>query len=136
MNLLVNFPKISMLYAGILGLMYMALSVEVIRHRWKERKGLGHDPDPHSGLFKAIRIHGNFQEYVPLLLLMMLMDEMSGRDTWILHFVGASTITARTLHFIGIKKSHLTSAQRSLGVLMTLISLLVMSVLLIAKGLA
>ncbi len=133
MNLL-PIPKITLLYAGVLGIMYFLLSVNVIRYRWKEKKGLGHDTHPKDPLFKAIRIHGNFMEYVPFILLLLAMDEVTMRGDAFLHSIGIGLTLARIFHFIGISKSHLVSWQRSAGVAITFIILLVLSVNLILKG--
>ena len=133
MNLF-QIPKISLLYAGVLGIMYLLLSVNVIRYRWKEKKGLGHESHPKDPLFRAIRIHGNFMEYVPFILLLLALDEVTMRGEAFLHAAGMGLILARVFHFMGITKSHLVSWQRSAGVALTFIILLVLSVNLILKG--
>jgi uncharacterized protein len=127
-------PHITLLYAGILGLMFFALSVYVVRWRWIELKGLGCDQDPKSGLFRAVRIHGNFAEYVPFILLLITLDEMTGRLPWMTHAMGIALIIARLAHFQGIRKSHGTSPGRGLSVALTFGLLLILSVLLILKG--
>lgn len=127
-------PKITMLYAGILGLMYLFLSISVVRWRWIELKGLGCDQDPKSGLFRAVRIHGNFFEYVPLILLFLAMDEMTGRLPLPVHLMGIVLVLGRLGHFLGIRKSHTTSAGRTISVAFTFGLLLVLSILLIMKG--
>lgn len=134
MNLLLPQPNITILYAGILGIFYLLLSVNVIRNRWSEKKGLGHDTNPKSDLFKAVRIHGNFMEYVPFLLLLMALDEMTMRGSTYLHVIGISLVFARGFHFFGISKTHLVSWQRSAGVCITLLVLLSLSINLIMKG--
>lgn len=133
MNLL-PMPKITLFYAGVLGIMYFLLSVNVIRYRWKEKKGLGHETHPKDPLFRAIRIHGNFMEYVPFILLLLALDEVTTRGEIFLHAMGLGLIIARIFHFLGITKSHLVSWQRSAGVGITFIILLVLSVNLILKG--
>lgn len=133
MNLL-QIPKLSLFYAGILGIMYFLLSVNVIRYRWKEKKGLGYESHPKDPLFRAVRIHGNFMEYVPFILLLLAMDEITMRGEAFLHTMGIGLIFARIFHFMGITKSHLVSWQRSAGVALTFIILLVLSINLIVKG--
>jgi uncharacterized membrane protein YecN with MAPEG domain len=134
MNLLLLPPKITIFYTGFFGVFYFLLSVNVIRNRWLEKKGLGHDVNPKSGLFKAVRIHGNFMEYVPLLLLLMALDEMTIRGGTYLHAIGISLFMARLFHYFGISKTHLVSWQRSAGVCITFLVLLSLSINLIIKG--
>src|SRR5665647_401177 len=118
-------PKITMLYAGILGLLYFALSINVVRWRWKEKKGLGHENDFKSGLFREIRIHGNFAEYIPVLILMMALDEMTGRNQTFLHIIGGALVVGRIGHHFGITKTSTASLGRALGVFSSFGSLLI-----------
>lgn len=127
--------KITLLYSGILALMVFALSLNVIWYRFKEKTGLGHNQSPESRLFRSIRIHGNFLEYIPLLLLLMALDEMSGRSSFMLHTIGISLVLGRVLHYFGLTKSPNTSWQRFLGTNLTFIPLVIMGINLIMKGL-
>ncbi|HEY0179642.1 MAG TPA: MAPEG family protein [Dokdonella sp.] len=64
-------------YAGLLGLLYLALTFRVVGGRvGKGAPSLG-DGGNHA-MFRAIRGHANFNEYVPLILLMMAMLEVGG----------------------------------------------------------
>ncbi|MFP5384958.1 MAG: MAPEG family protein [Bacteriovoracia bacterium] len=129
-------PKISLLYAGIMGIFYFLLSVNVINQRRKKLVGLGHDSDPRCPLFRSVRIHGNFNEYVPLILLLLVLDEVTGRNKMVLHFLGTLLVLGRIGHFIGITKSHKTSAGRFIGTIMTFVCLITLSVFLVTKGLS
>ena len=136
--MLFNFstPKISLLYAGILGILYLLLSVNVINLRRKKLTGLGHSTDPNCPLFRSVRIHGNFNEYIPFILLLLVLDEVTGRNKLVLHFLGSLLVLGRIGHFIGITKSHKTSAGRFLGTIITYGCLVTLSVFLISKGLS
>lgn len=129
-------PKVSLFYSGVLGLIYLFLAAYVIRQRWKKLTGLGHGTDPKCPLFRAVRIHANFSEFVPLILLFLTLDEMTGRDAWVTHALGASLVVGRISHFIGIRGSDKVSIGRSLGVLLTYLPLLLLSLFLIIKGVA
>ena len=87
---------ITALYAGVLGLLFLALSLNVIRMRRSEHVGLGHDGAPK--LERAIRAHANFAEYAPFVLLLMGIAELSGTADWRLHLVGGLLLTGRLLH--------------------------------------
>lgn len=57
-------PTITMAYAGLLALMFVALSARVIVRRRSAHAALGDGDD--NDLSRRIRAHGNFAEYAPL----------------------------------------------------------------------
>lgn len=63
------------LYAALLGLLLLGLSLVVVRLRRKHRVPTG--DGGHADLARAIRVQANFVEYVPLTLLLLFMLEMS-----------------------------------------------------------
>lgn len=128
-------PKISLLYAGLMGLFYTALTFNVIRLRRAKLVGLGHDQNPQCPLFRAVRIHGNFAEYVPFILLVLALDEVTGRSSWVTHFFGVTLFLGRLAYTIGITQTHGKSAGRFSGMIMTLACLVSLSIMLIMKGL-
>lgn len=83
-------------YAGILGLLYFALAVNVIRRRGRLRINLGDGGD--AAFARQVRAHANFAEYVPLVLVLMLILEAGGTPGWLLHAVGAALLAGRLLH--------------------------------------
>ena len=127
-------PKITLLYAGILGLMYFALSLNVILQRRAKLVGIGHSSDPNCPLFRAVRIHGNFSEFVPFLIFLLALDEVTGRNSLTLHLFGSAIVLGRLGHFLGIRKTHKGSSERTIGMMLTFITLITLSVLLIVKG--
>lgn len=112
----------TMLYAGLLTLLYFVLSVRIIRLRWRDKVGLGTGES--ADLKAAVRIHGNFSEYVPLCLLLLFFIEASGGPLWLVHALGAALFIARISHAIGLTKSAGTSPPRAIGVLLTFVVLL------------
>ncbi len=128
-------PKVSYLYAGIMGVFYFLLSANVIRLRTKLKVGIGHDNNPECPLFRAVRIHANFNEFVPFIILLMMMDEMTGRSAMFVHAFGLALIVSRVSHFMAITKSHRGSNLRVFGASVTFSVMLVLSFLLIIKGL-
>lgn len=109
-------------YAAAMAVMYVLLAGLVIRQRVKCRVGLGDGQQP--ALVKAVRIHGNFAEYVPLLLILLLILEIQGAAIWQLHLIGGLTIIGRISHAIGLSKTSGTSAPRMIGMMCTFIALL------------
>lgn len=87
------------LYAGLLAIWFFALSYRVVLQRG-HGIGLGDGGDPE--LLRRIRGHGNFAEYVPLILLMMALLELSKHSTLLLHALGVTLLLARVLHGLAL----------------------------------
>ena len=66
---------LSMFYAAVLALIYVGLSLYVVKGRWQHRAALGHGPD--SVLERRVRMHGNFAEYVPIALILLFMLDVA-----------------------------------------------------------
>ena len=60
---------ITAIYAALLGLLFLALSVNVVRTRRATRVSLG--AGDHPLLERRIRAHGNFAEYTPIALILI-----------------------------------------------------------------
>ncbi len=116
-------------YAGLLGLLFIFLTLRIVRMRWKYKVGIG-DGGEHV-LAKAIRVHSNFIEYVPLALLLLYLVEMQQTSIVLMHALGAALFIARVLHAFGLSKTSKVSFGRTAGVLLTLGVLGVSSFLLI-----
>ncbi|MFA5941451.1 MAG: MAPEG family protein [Sinimarinibacterium sp.] len=113
-------------YAGILAIWFLALSIRVVQQRG-HGVSLGHGED--AVLLRRIRGHGNFAEYVPLILAMMAMLELGGLQGWALHAIGATLLAARILHGVALSYSEKWKFGRFYGTLLTFILLLVVGVL-------
>lgn len=116
-------------YAALLAIFYVVLAFAVVRQRMKLRVGLGDGQQP--SLIKAIRIHGNFAEYVPFALLLLLLLEQKAGLSWQLHLIGGLILGGRILHALGLMKSSGTSPWRFLGMVSTFTALLVSAGLLL-----
>lgn len=116
------------LYAGILALIFVGLSFNVILRRIKLKVLFGDNNDPI--LTTAVRIHGNFIEYVPLTLLCIGLYEAQGGPATMIHTLGIFLIGARLLHAAGL---HLNKVMLRLGGMIgTLTALTIVAALLIA----
>lgn len=118
------------LYAGILAVIYIVLSFNVILRRVKNRMPYGdHGNDQ---IMHAVRIHGNFAEYVPFVLILMMLYEMQAGSMYILHAFGIALIIARLLHMIGLHSNVILA--RIGGTALTQVVMGILAVLLILKG--
>jgi len=113
-------------YGGLLALLFVGLAFNIIRLRYKFQVGIGDGEQP--VLAKAIRVHGNFAEYVPITLLLLACYELNGgADLW-LHILGMSIFIGRVLHAIGLTKTTGTSKQRQLGMLSIFLVMMILAV--------
>lgn len=87
---------VTALYAALLALVLLVLSIRVIATRRRLRIAIGDAGD--DSLARRIRAHGNFTEYVPLALILMLAGEMGGAPDWMLHALGAVLVLGRVTH--------------------------------------
>jgi len=93
-------PPVTALYAAILALIYAALSGWVVAGRVRFRTN--HGDGGNAALNRRIRAHGNFAEYVPLILLLSMVLEMGGFGPTALHALLALLVIARIMHPIGM----------------------------------
>jgi uncharacterized protein len=121
------------LYAALLALLYVYLSVRTIRLRRKLQVALG--AGEHPEMLRAMRVHANFAEYVPLALILVLMVEAQGTAAWLVHALGAALLMGRCLHAYGVSQVKETFAFRVSGMTLTFTVLGVSSGLLLFRSL-
>jgi uncharacterized protein len=120
-------PAITALYAGLLGLLYLVLCGFVVAQRRRARVGLGTGGD--TSLERAVRVHGNFAEYAPIFLVLLLVAELGGAASGLLHGLGIAFVLARLGHAFGLGRSSGTSQGRFFGTLVSWVAILVLAIL-------
>jgi uncharacterized membrane protein YecN with MAPEG domain len=113
------------LYAALCALLILALSFRIVGLRRRLKVGIGDGGD--AELARAIRAQANAIEYVPLMLVMLLVAENNGAGVVFVHACGAGLVIARVLHAVGLSGSAGTSFGRFWGTLVTWILLLVLA---------
>jgi len=98
--------SITALYAGLAGLMFVALSLRVSLKRIAARQSLGDGGDTELAL--AIRRQGNFAEYAPITLILIGLLELQGAPGWALHASGRVLIASRLGHGLGFRSARAT----------------------------
>ncbi len=114
------------MYAGLLSLLYLVLSYRVTQARG-HGVSLGDGGDP--VLLRRIRGHGNFAEYVPLILLMIGLLELGNFPAYVLHVLGLTLLIARLLHGYSLSFTEFFKFGRYWGTALTFLLLLVCGVL-------
>src|SRR5712671_5219943 len=83
------------LYAGLLTLWFVVLSMRVVNLR---RRGILFGDNGDVGVTRIVRAQANFAEYVPLALLLMGFLELSRFSIYLVHALGLILLVARLLH--------------------------------------
>ena len=85
-------------------------------------------------MLRRMRGHANFAEYVPLILLMMAMLELSKFSIYLLHALGITLFVARLLHGYALSFTEKFKFGRFWGTLLTYIVMVVAGVLCVYQG--
>lgn len=127
---------VSLFTACVLGIAYVALSIAVGVERGRANLSLGlgdagiaiGDEHKASALLLAVRRHGQFAEYVPLSILLVLLLELNHTNRIVLVSLAAALIVSRLCMTLGL-------GRRSPNPLRTAGNLLQWSMIAIAAGL-
>jgi hypothetical protein len=122
---------ITAFYAGILALIFMALAINVTRHRAKLRVSIGDGGNPE--MLRMIRLHGNAAEYIPFAVLLMALYELNGGWHSALHIVGVALIVGRLVQSWGMWGTEVPGLGRRMGQGMTWLSILGLALLNLSK---
>lgn len=112
------------LYASLLAILFVGLSINVIRNRLKLKVALGDGGKERMN--QAMRAHGNLAEYAPIFLILLGLAEYQGLPDWAVHLLGAVFLVGRLSHGYGVafkERYTLTSVEnlafRSNGMVLT-----------------
>ena len=105
-------------YAALIALIFVILSVRtlLLRRRLGIAIGTGED----LKLTRAMRVHSNFAEYVPIALILIYFLEVgTDTDVWI-HVLCVALIGGRLLHAYGVSQIKEDYRFRVAGMMLTL----------------
>jgi uncharacterized protein len=91
---------VTALYGALSALLTLGLGLNVSRLRGKYNIFRG--DGGHADLQGAIRAHGNIVEHVPMLVLLLLVAELCGGNSTVLHIFGGALVVGRVLHAVGL----------------------------------
>jgi len=110
--------RITALYASLLAVLFLFLSVRVIGWRRQQRVEIGHGEDVQ--LLRRMRVHANFAEYAPFTLLLMALAENLGPPHVLVHLVGLTLLAGRTMHAYGLSQTPQILKYRVWGMTLTI----------------
>lgn len=125
---------VTALYAAILALVFVGLSVRTIRLRRGSRVAIGDGGD--KQLARAMRVHANFAEYVPLALLLIFLLEAGGAPPLAIHLLGAALLAGRLLHAWGVSQVREDFRFRVAGMALTFSAIVAAALALLYRFLA
>jgi len=106
---------ITALYAGVLAIFALYLSFRAGSFRGKAGASVLFGDPPNMELVERVRVHQNFLEYVPIILILMGAIELNGGSATFLHSIGIALIVARIAHAIGLKHDNMGHPGRLIG---------------------
>ena len=112
----------AILYAGLFVLLFLALKINVGRVRVGEKVVFGDGEN--ERLQRALRVQGNAVEDVPVTLIGIVGLGALAAPVWLIHVLGAVFLLGRILHAIGLGGSSGGSPGRSLGTLLSALTML------------
>lgn len=108
------------LWTGLLLLLLVALSAQVVRLRRANSVALGDGGVPE--LTRAIRAFGNASEYVPAGLAALTLMALLGVHAGVVHAAGGVLFAGRVMHAVSLSRSGEASPVRAAGVTLTWLS--------------
>ncbi|MEJ8809623.1 MAPEG family protein [Variovorax ureilyticus] len=119
------------LYAALLALLFVGLSFRTLVMRRRLRIVIGDAGD--ERMLRAMRVHSNFAEYVPLNLLLMYFVSSTLPQPWFLHALGISILLGRVLHAVGVSQIRERYGFRVTGMALTFAPMLASALTLLAS---
>lgn len=106
---------ISLMYAGIFAIFALALSFRAGSYRGKAGASILNGEPTNWELAQRVRVHQNFLEYVPILLILMALIEANGGSSMFLYVTGDLLIVSRIAHAIGLRHDNMAHKGRLIG---------------------
>ena len=125
---------VTSLYAGLLVALFLVLTFRVILFRRGRRVDMG--DGGHRLLQRWVRAHGNFVEYAPIGLLLLLLVEAAGWPAWLLHGLGVMLLMGRLSHAWSFSVEDFRPGPRVVGMALTIAMLGIAGILCLLRGLA
>ena len=122
------------LFAALLALMFVLLSANIVRLRFREQVSLGDGGNRDLNI--AIRIQANFVEYVPFTLLLMWLLESIDLSPARVFWIGLALVLSRIFHVLGMSFSKKLMILRQISVILSFVILVWLSVAILGYYLA
>jgi hypothetical protein len=121
------------LYAGLLALLFIALSLQVISARRELRVSVGDGGE--KLVIKRMRAQANCAEYAPLGIILLALADLQAMPVWSLHVLGLTLLAGRVLHAHGFGSTPQVIWARVWGMYLTFAAITVLALANIALAL-
>jgi uncharacterized protein len=92
--------SVTAFFAGLLGFLFIVLSIYVIKSRYKLKVAVGDGGS--EDIIRRMRAHANFAEYTPIVLILMAVNELEGSSKGLLTWIGVAFVIGRMSHAYGM----------------------------------
>jgi len=116
-------------YAAFLALIFVTLSIRTLRLRRTLRIALGDAGN--DVMLRAMRVHSNFAEYVPLSVILLYLVEVQGARPALVNGLCLCLLVGRLSHAFGVSQANENYRFRVAGMALTLTVLVASSVYLL-----
>jgi len=116
-----NMLDLAAFYGALHILIFLGLSIAVIRERLSRRIGLGDGGD--MEFLQISRMQGHAAEYLAPILVLLLFFALLDIGALGLHLFGLATLAGRVMHAAGIHKTPYLSMGRTLGMVLLIAAL-------------
>lgn len=124
---------ITPIYAALLGLIFVVLSIKTITIRRKNKVALG---DGNNLLLqRAMRVHANFSEYTPIAIILVGFVESLKYNAIIVHVLLSVFMLGRIIHAYGLSQINENFRFRVFGMILTFNVIIISSALIIFNSL-
>lgn len=106
---------ITLMYAGVFAVFALVLSFRAGGFRGKTGVSVLFGEPANMELAERVRVHQNFLEYVPIMLILMGLIEANSGSSLFLYIVGDLLFIARIAHAIGLKHDNMAHIGRLIG---------------------
>jgi uncharacterized protein len=123
-----TFP-ITTLYTLPLTVIFLVLWINVTKTRARLSQSIGDGGN--VDLHEKIRRHGNFVEWVPMIMLLLFLAEARSTGSMWLHAAGGLLLVGRLMHPFGLKADNPTHSLRIIGNTSSLLALVILFIALV-----
>jgi len=95
---------ITVVCIALLGILLFLLGANVTRNRAMRGAGNQLPTDPADPLLIAVRAHGNAAEYIPTMIVLLLVCSALS-DSWVIDVLAVAAVVVRFTHALGMLRS-------------------------------
>ena len=95
---------ITVVCIALLGILLFLLGANVTRNRALRGGGNQQPTDPTDRLLIAVRAHGNAAEYIPTMIVLLLVCSALS-DSWVVDVLAVAAVFVRYVHAVGMLRS-------------------------------